>query len=79
MEFTDHVVLVTGAGGRIGRAICRQFAAAGAKVACCDIDPGRASSIAPASYVNGAILNVTGGAHPGRPHLPPSRRVVSRR
>jgi NAD(P)-dependent dehydrogenase (short-subunit alcohol dehydrogenase family) len=28
-----------------------------------------------ASYVNGAIFNVTGGAHAGRPHLPPSRRV----
>jgi NAD(P)-dependent dehydrogenase (short-subunit alcohol dehydrogenase family) len=46
MEFTDQVVLVTGGGGRIGRAICRQFAAAGAKVACCDIDAERASSTA---------------------------------
>jgi len=46
MEFTDQVVLVTGAGRRIGRAICRQFAAAGAKVACCDIDPELASSTA---------------------------------
>lgn len=46
MEFTDHIVLVTGAGGRIGRAICRQFAESGAKVACCDIDPERASSTA---------------------------------
>ncbi|MGQ0551446.1 MAG: SDR family oxidoreductase [Armatimonadota bacterium] len=32
-----------------------------------------------ASYVNGAILNVTGGAHPGRPHLPPSRKVEGSR
>ncbi len=28
-----------------------------------------------ARYVNGAILNATGGAHAGRAHLPPSRRV----
>jgi len=44
MAFAEQVVLVTGAGGRIGRAICEQFAAAGAKVACCDVDPGRAAS-----------------------------------
>lgn len=31
-----------------------------------------------ASYINGAILNVTGGAHAGRAHLPPSRRVDRR-
>jgi len=30
--------IVTGAGGGIGRAICLTFAAAGAKVACLDID-----------------------------------------
>jgi len=28
-----------------------------------------------ASYVNGAIVNVTGGGHAGRAHLPPSRRA----
>jgi NAD(P)-dependent dehydrogenase (short-subunit alcohol dehydrogenase family) len=27
-----------------------------------------------AGYVNGAIVNATGGAHAGRAHLPPSRR-----
>jgi 3-oxoacyl-[acyl-carrier protein] reductase len=48
MEFAGQVVLVTGAGGRIGRAICQQFAAAGAKVACCDIDPARANVTADA-------------------------------
>ncbi len=44
MEFADQVALVTGAGGRIGRAICQQIAAAGAKVACCDIDPTRTTA-----------------------------------
>lgn len=44
MKFSGQVVLITGAGGRIGGAICRQFAEAGAKVACCDIDQARASA-----------------------------------
>ncbi len=46
MEFSNQVVLVTGAGGRIGRAICTLFAAEGAKVACCDLDPARALATA---------------------------------
>jgi NAD(P)-dependent dehydrogenase (short-subunit alcohol dehydrogenase family) len=48
MGFAKQVVLVTGAGGRIGRAICEQFAAAAAKVACCDVDGGRATATAAA-------------------------------
>jgi len=46
MGFANHVVLVTGAGGRIGGAICREFARAGAKVACCDLNPPRAEATA---------------------------------
>lgn len=53
MEFSDQVVLVTGAGGRIGRAICEQFAGEGAKVACCDLDPARAAATAEAIQAAG--------------------------
>ena len=54
---------------------------------CCDIDAARVAvvvtairkaggmAVAMPGYVNGAILNVTGGAHAGRAHLPPSRRA----
>jgi len=52
MEFAGHVTLVTGAGGRIGSAICRQFAKEGAKVACCDLDAARAQSTA--SFIQAA-------------------------
>ncbi|MDR7419621.1 MAG: SDR family oxidoreductase [Armatimonadota bacterium] len=45
-EFANQVVLVTGAGGRIGRAVCGQFAREGARVACCDLDPTRAQAVA---------------------------------
>jgi NAD(P)-dependent dehydrogenase (short-subunit alcohol dehydrogenase family) len=31
-----------------------------------------------ASYITGAIVNVTGGGHAGRAHLPPSRREPGR-
>ena len=37
-DFKDKVVVVTGGGLGIGRAICRGFAAAGAKVICADIN-----------------------------------------
>jgi NAD(P)-dependent dehydrogenase (short-subunit alcohol dehydrogenase family) len=42
------VSIVTGAGGGIGRAICLAFAAAGAKVACLDIDLAAAKKTAAA-------------------------------
>lgn len=37
----DKVVLITGSGGSIGRAACLRFAAEGARVIGCDVDPSR--------------------------------------
>lgn len=48
-------MLVTGAGGRIGAAICRAFGAAGAAVACCDLDPARAARTAEAIHAAGGL------------------------
>jgi NAD(P)-dependent dehydrogenase (short-subunit alcohol dehydrogenase family) len=41
-----RVAFVTGAGGGLGEGICTSLAAAGAAVACADVDPGRAETIA---------------------------------
>ena len=38
-NFTDKVVVVTGAGSGMGRAYAQEFEAEGAKLALCDIDP----------------------------------------
>ena len=37
MPFNNRVAVVTGAGGNIGRAICRQLGAAGVHVAATDV------------------------------------------
>ncbi len=41
-----RVAFVTGAGGGLGEGICTSLAAAGAAVACADVDAGRAEAIA---------------------------------
>ena len=45
-SLAGRVALVTGAGGGLGHGICSSLAAAGASVACVDIDPERASQVA---------------------------------
>ncbi len=61
MEFADQVVLVTGAAGRIGRAICQQFAGEGARVACCDIDAARVAVVVTAiRKAGGMAVSVPG-------------------
>ena len=49
-EFARHVVLVTGAGGGIGSAICRRVAQDGAHIVATDIDLAGAEQLA--SYLN---------------------------
>jgi NAD(P)-dependent dehydrogenase (short-subunit alcohol dehydrogenase family) len=60
-EFVGQVVLVTGAGGRIGGAICRLFAEQGAKAACSDVDATRAAStVAAVTGAGGTAVAVSG-------------------
>jgi len=45
MKLAGKVVVVTGAGSGIGRATALAFAAEGARIAACDIDPARAAAL----------------------------------
>ena len=46
MDFKDKIVLVTGGANGIGRALCEQFANAGAKVAVVDLEGDAAIALA---------------------------------
>jgi NADP-dependent 3-hydroxy acid dehydrogenase YdfG len=46
MNLTDKLVVITGAGSGIGRATARAFAAAGARIAHCDVDRARVDALA---------------------------------
>jgi len=52
-RFKDKTVLVTGGGGGIGGATCRRFAAEGARVAVCDLNPDAAETVAAAIRADG--------------------------
>ena len=58
MRFQDQGVLVTGAGGGIGRETCLAFAAEGAVIAAADVDPAMAERIA------AEVTEKGGRAHP---------------
>jgi NAD(P)-dependent dehydrogenase (short-subunit alcohol dehydrogenase family) len=45
-DFRDKVVLVTGAAGGLGRALCERFGAAGARVAATDVEAGSVEALA---------------------------------
>lgn len=45
-DFSDKVVMVTGASGNLGSAVTRRFAAAGAKLALVELDEARLSDLA---------------------------------
>jgi NAD(P)-dependent dehydrogenase (short-subunit alcohol dehydrogenase family) len=54
-DLTGRVVLVTGAAGGIGQALCRAFAAAGMRVGVCDVNADGAERLAAALGADNAI------------------------
>jgi 3-oxoacyl-[acyl-carrier protein] reductase len=58
----DKVALITGAGSGIGRAMAREFAARGALIAACDINPETAAETAREASEAGATATLAVGA-----------------
>ena len=58
IEFTDKVVVVTGAGGIICGKIAEEFAAAGAKVALLDLNKDAAQEYVDAIEANGGTAKI---------------------
>jgi NAD(P)-dependent dehydrogenase (short-subunit alcohol dehydrogenase family) len=56
MKLNGKTALVTGAGPNIGREICRVLAGEGARVACNDVDPARATASAEAVEKDGGSV-----------------------
>ncbi len=52
---SDKVVIITGAAGGIGAALCRRFAAKGAALALFDLAGDEAA------FITGQVLSVSGG------------------
>lgn len=53
-ELTSRVVLITGAAGGLGAALCRRFAAAGARIAALDLDHGKLEALVAELHAGGA-------------------------
>jgi len=53
-DFADRVILVSGAAGGLGAALCRRFAAAGARIAATDVDAAGLDALVSALRAGGA-------------------------
>lgn len=66
-RLAGKAALITGVGGGIGAAAAARFAAEGARVAGCDLDPDAAARTEDAVRAAGGDLRVTGGVDLGDP------------
>ena len=63
-DVTGRVVLVTGAAGGIGQALCKAFVAAGMKVGACDVDMVRVATLARDLGADNAVAVVADVTNP---------------